>query len=167
MSYGFPVINFCNPGVHYETPCISEKLRRPRKHPGIVEKLCFIAELESLKKIFCEQWLYAFAYDSLFCRDCACDAIGWKTFLLCCKIFRSRWYFTLHAYLALCQSSTSRAFVWSQSSYTGCSLLDVIYHLNLQYLLITDITAGIGRGGGGSGDSGCWLVSHLHDIETP
>ena len=20
-SYGFPVINFCNPGVHYETPC--------------------------------------------------------------------------------------------------------------------------------------------------
>jgi hypothetical protein len=22
MSYGFPIINFCNPGVHYETPCI-------------------------------------------------------------------------------------------------------------------------------------------------
>jgi len=22
VSYGFPVINFCNPGVHYETPCI-------------------------------------------------------------------------------------------------------------------------------------------------
>jgi hypothetical protein len=21
-SYGFPIINFCNPGVHYETPCI-------------------------------------------------------------------------------------------------------------------------------------------------
>jgi len=119
------------------------------------------------RETFCEQWLYAFAYDSLFCRDCACDVIGWITFLLCCKIFPSRCCFTLHAYLALCQSSTSRAFVWSQSSYTGCSLLDVIYHLNLQYLLITDITAGIGRGGGGSGDSGCWLVSHLHDIETP
>jgi len=21
VSYGFPIINFCNPGVHYETPC--------------------------------------------------------------------------------------------------------------------------------------------------
>jgi len=23
VSYGFPIINFCNPGVHYETPCIN------------------------------------------------------------------------------------------------------------------------------------------------
>jgi hypothetical protein len=23
VSYGFPIINFCNPGVYYETPCIS------------------------------------------------------------------------------------------------------------------------------------------------
>ena len=23
VSCGFPTINFCNPGVHYETPCIS------------------------------------------------------------------------------------------------------------------------------------------------
>ena len=23
VSYGFPIINFCNRGVHYETPCIS------------------------------------------------------------------------------------------------------------------------------------------------
>ena len=23
MPYGFPIIHFCNPGVHYETPCIS------------------------------------------------------------------------------------------------------------------------------------------------
>jgi len=22
VSYGFPIINFCDPGVHYETPCI-------------------------------------------------------------------------------------------------------------------------------------------------
>jgi hypothetical protein len=22
VSYGFPIINFCNPGVYYETPCI-------------------------------------------------------------------------------------------------------------------------------------------------
>ena len=22
VSYGFPIITFCNPGVHYETPCI-------------------------------------------------------------------------------------------------------------------------------------------------
>jgi len=22
VSYGFPIINFCNPGVHYETPSI-------------------------------------------------------------------------------------------------------------------------------------------------
>jgi hypothetical protein len=25
MSYGFPVINFCNPGVHYKMPCIITK----------------------------------------------------------------------------------------------------------------------------------------------
>ena len=24
VSYGSPIINFCNPGVHYETPCISD-----------------------------------------------------------------------------------------------------------------------------------------------
>jgi hypothetical protein len=22
VYYGFPIINFCNPGEHYETPCI-------------------------------------------------------------------------------------------------------------------------------------------------
>ena len=26
MSYGFPIINFCNPGLHYETPCIHSNL---------------------------------------------------------------------------------------------------------------------------------------------
>jgi hypothetical protein len=26
VSYGFPIINFCNPGVRYETPCIWELL---------------------------------------------------------------------------------------------------------------------------------------------
>ena len=26
VSYGFPIINFCNPGVHYKTPCIKENL---------------------------------------------------------------------------------------------------------------------------------------------
>jgi hypothetical protein len=26
VSYGFPIINFCNPGVHYETPCIYKTL---------------------------------------------------------------------------------------------------------------------------------------------
>jgi hypothetical protein len=25
MPYGFPIINFCNPGVHYETPCMCFK----------------------------------------------------------------------------------------------------------------------------------------------
>jgi hypothetical protein len=25
VSYGFPIIHFCNPGVHYETPCISSE----------------------------------------------------------------------------------------------------------------------------------------------
>ena len=24
VSYGFHIMNFCNPGVHYETPCMSE-----------------------------------------------------------------------------------------------------------------------------------------------
>ena len=27
VSYGFPIINFCNPGVHYETPCIKTPTR--------------------------------------------------------------------------------------------------------------------------------------------
>ena len=27
ISYGFPVTNFCNPGVHYETPCYKESVR--------------------------------------------------------------------------------------------------------------------------------------------
>ena len=27
-SYGFPIINFCNPGVHYETPCIIPLVQR-------------------------------------------------------------------------------------------------------------------------------------------
>jgi len=26
VSCGFPIIHFCNPGVHYETPCISTEL---------------------------------------------------------------------------------------------------------------------------------------------
>ena len=29
--YGFPIINFCNPGVHYEKPCI--KIRKQRRAP--------------------------------------------------------------------------------------------------------------------------------------
>jgi hypothetical protein len=27
LSYGFPIINSCNPGVHYETPCMFKKVR--------------------------------------------------------------------------------------------------------------------------------------------
>jgi hypothetical protein len=27
VSYGFPIINFCNPRVHYETPCIDSFVR--------------------------------------------------------------------------------------------------------------------------------------------
>jgi len=27
VFYGFPIINFCNPRVHYETPCIMTRLR--------------------------------------------------------------------------------------------------------------------------------------------
>jgi len=29
VPYGFPIINFCNPGVHYETPCITKILVVP------------------------------------------------------------------------------------------------------------------------------------------
>jgi hypothetical protein len=25
VSYGFPKVNFCNPGIHYETPCITPR----------------------------------------------------------------------------------------------------------------------------------------------
>jgi len=31
VSYGFPIINFCNPGVHYETPCIISNTQKSRK----------------------------------------------------------------------------------------------------------------------------------------
>jgi hypothetical protein len=30
MSYGFPIINFCNPGAHYETPFIKMQHLAPR-----------------------------------------------------------------------------------------------------------------------------------------
>jgi len=26
VSYGFPIIKFCNLGVHYETPCITKQI---------------------------------------------------------------------------------------------------------------------------------------------
>jgi len=26
VSYGFPIINFCNPGIYYETPCITSAI---------------------------------------------------------------------------------------------------------------------------------------------
>lgn len=58
-------------------------------------------------------------------------------------------FIVLHMSLNLRHSSTQHALVWIRTSSTGCSLLDVIYHLNLQYLLITDIMVGVGRGGGG------------------
>jgi hypothetical protein len=28
VSYGFPIINFRNPGVHYETPCMFASARK-------------------------------------------------------------------------------------------------------------------------------------------
>jgi len=31
VSYGFPIINYCNPGVHYETPCIEDHTLFPNK----------------------------------------------------------------------------------------------------------------------------------------
>ena len=36
MSYGFPMINFCIPVVHYETPCISVS---SRDEPGALDLL--------------------------------------------------------------------------------------------------------------------------------
>jgi hypothetical protein len=32
VSYGFPIINVCNPGVHYETPCIRTQCVPRSKH---------------------------------------------------------------------------------------------------------------------------------------
>jgi hypothetical protein len=36
VSYGFPAINFCNPGVHYGTPCITKWLtvQQQKKFPS-------------------------------------------------------------------------------------------------------------------------------------
>jgi len=31
VFYGFPVINFCNPGVHYETPCRTQTQAVPKR----------------------------------------------------------------------------------------------------------------------------------------
>jgi hypothetical protein len=39
ISYGFPIINFCNPGVHYETPCTTV---------GAVRWLTFIRNMVTL-----------------------------------------------------------------------------------------------------------------------
>ena len=35
VSYGFPIINFCNPGIHYETPCISLCINTAREDETI------------------------------------------------------------------------------------------------------------------------------------
>jgi len=32
VSYGFPIINFCNPGVHYETPCMTKNKQGITQH---------------------------------------------------------------------------------------------------------------------------------------
>jgi hypothetical protein len=43
VSYGFPIINFCNPGVHYETPCITA-LSMTQSHSPI-SLLCYFINL--------------------------------------------------------------------------------------------------------------------------
>jgi hypothetical protein len=50
LSYGFPIINFCNPGVHYEMPCILEFQLVHYETPCILEfqssfkvsRFCFV-----------------------------------------------------------------------------------------------------------------------------
>jgi len=39
MSYGFPIIKFCNPGVHYETPRIIRHVLLPYETPCIIRHL--------------------------------------------------------------------------------------------------------------------------------
>jgi hypothetical protein len=38
VSHGFPIIHFCNPGVHYETPCIE------RAHIHVSGHICILRE---------------------------------------------------------------------------------------------------------------------------
>jgi hypothetical protein len=67
LSYGFPIINFCNPGVHYETPCITrtkfvhQRVRNSMKH-GHFEKLNGISsnQLRSVNAI----WLLHVPYNT-------------------------------------------------------------------------------------------------------
>jgi len=40
VSYGFPRINFCIPGVHYETPCIIEESRKSPASVGLKISPC-------------------------------------------------------------------------------------------------------------------------------
>jgi hypothetical protein len=50
VSYGFPSINLCNPGVHYETPCISFEKCVNR----VQGKLCYVkVELPDLTVCVC------------------------------------------------------------------------------------------------------------------
>jgi len=42
VSYGFPIIIFCNPGVHYETPCILACTSHV-KHCLYIQKLSLVA----------------------------------------------------------------------------------------------------------------------------
>jgi hypothetical protein len=63
VSYGFPIIHFCNPGVHYETPCIRTqsvprckhfppRLKKPNFWCCVTQNLLFV-QRPTQKKIGC------------------------------------------------------------------------------------------------------------------
>jgi len=41
VFYGFPIINFCNLGVHYKTPCITQILVCARRPSPLCLWVCF------------------------------------------------------------------------------------------------------------------------------
>ena len=49
VSYGFPIINFCNPGVHYETPCI----KRNDRNLGVNRLRYWVIKFQKNKSSVC------------------------------------------------------------------------------------------------------------------
>jgi hypothetical protein len=80
LSCGFPIINFCNPGVHYETPYIIYKYIKCRRNCNICISNCFVKSCFKKKAWVGSQYtvhtvvtvniLYTLRSQSIYCTHC-------------------------------------------------------------------------------------------------
>jgi len=74
VSYGFPIINFCNPGVHYETPCIN--LLKPAVY--VMHQQFNIQQLYTLPTLYVFM-CFVFIWEQT--ATCASYSINWLVFI--------------------------------------------------------------------------------------